>query len=174
PRRREGVPMIKAVVLDVPASLLEERKRNGAAQWDERWEGVLHMAAVPNREHQDLEYCLEAYLRAHWAKSCKGRVYHQINLAPINGWPDDYRIPDLLLLTPDRFEIDHNEYFEGAPTLVVEIHSPGDESSEKLPFYQKLGVPEVWIIDRDTKEPEIHVLKRGRYRVQAPGRNGWV
>ena len=98
-----------------------------------------------------------------------------VNLAPVGGWPDkNYRVPDLVLLTPERFFIDHNEYFEGPPDVVVEIHSPGDEAYEKLPFYADLGVPEVWIIDRETKDPEIYLLKRGRYKKQTPGSQRWV
>ena len=63
---------------------------------------------------------------------------------------------------------------EGAPTVVVEIHSPGDEAYEKLPFYASLGVPEVWIIDRDTGRPEIHVLQGGEYVRQSPADDGWM
>ena len=151
------------------------RKRTGADQWDEMWEGVLHMPPAPNRGHQDLEWGLETWLRSHWARPRKAKVYHQINLAAPGGWPEkNYRIPDLVLLTPERFHIDRNEYFEGAPDGVVEIHSSGDEAYEKLEFYQELGVPEVWIIDRDSKEPEVHVLKRRRYKKQPAGRDGWV
>jgi Uma2 family endonuclease len=92
----------------------------------------------------------------------------------VGGWPDrDYRVPDLVLLTPDRFAIDHNEYFEGPPTVVVEIRSPGDESYEKLAFYASLGVPEVWIIDRDTKAPELYVLAGGDYHLQSISAAGW-
>ena len=79
-----------------------------------------------------------------------------------------------MLLLPQRFAIDRNEYFEGGPDVAVEIHSPGDEAYEKLPFYSELGVPEVWIIHRDTKDPEIHVLKRGRYKKQAARADGWL
>ena len=78
------------------------------------------------------------------------------------------------MLAPDRFSIDRNEYFEGAPTAVVEIRSPEDESYEKLPFYAAPGVPEVWIIDRDSKESELHVLGPEGYRKQAPGADGWL
>ena len=91
-------------------------------------------------------------------------------MASPGGWPDDYRIPDLVLLTPERFQIDRDEYFDGAPTVVVEIRSRGDETIEKLPFYAKIGVPEVWIIDRDTKTPEIHVLRGSPVRSSDPRR----
>jgi hypothetical protein len=39
----------------VPSDLLAWRKTTGADRFDEMWEGVLHMVAAPNREHQDLE-----------------------------------------------------------------------------------------------------------------------
>ena len=124
------------------------------------------MPPSPNREHQGLEWVIETWLRQYWAGPRGCKVYHQINVASIGGWPDDYRIPDLVLLTPERFSIDHNEYFEGAPTVVVEIHSPGDEAYEKMPFYAKLGVPEIWIIDRDTKQPEVYLLEGAAYARQ--------
>ena len=58
--------------------------------------------------------------------------------------------------------------------MAIEIRSPDDETYEKLPFYAELGVPEVWIIHRDTKETEIHLLKRGRYKPQAVRADGWL
>jgi len=165
---------MRAVMPEVPEHILQWRERTGVAQWDEMWEGVLHMPPVPNREHQDLEWALETWLRANWARPGGNKVFHQINLASVGGWPNDYRIPDLALLTPDRFHIDHNEYFEGASTVVVEIRSPGDECVEKMPFYAKLAVPEMWIVDRDTKQPEVYVLKGGEYERQAPNAEGWM
>jgi Uma2 family endonuclease len=152
----------------------ELRKRTGADRWDEIWDGVLHMPPAPNVHHQDFEHQFQAYLRQHWARPRGAKVFHGVNLAPVGGWPDrNYRIPDLVLLTRERFHINKNEYFEGAPDAVVEIHSPGDEAYEKLPFYAALGVLEVWIIHRDTKKPEIHLLGKGRYRkLRAAG--GWL
>src|SRR5215470_7620398 len=133
---------MRAILPTIPPGLLEWRKQTGADKWDEMWEGVLHMPPMPNRAHQDLEFAIEAYLRLHWAPGCGGRVYHGINVASVGGWPKDYRIPDIVLLTPPRFGIDRNEYFEGAPDVVVEIRSPNDEAYEKLEFYAALEVPE--------------------------------
>jgi Uma2 family endonuclease len=165
---------MKAVMPSLLPDVQAMRKRTGADRWDEMWEGVLHMPPMPNRDHQDLEGCLESYLRFHWAPTCQGKVYHQINVASIGGWMHNYRIPDLVLLLPQRFAIDRNEYFEGAPDVVVEIRSPDDETYEKLPFYRDLGVPEVWIIERDTRIPEMHVLKRGRYKKLSATAQGWI
>lgn len=165
---------MKAVMPEVPQHFLESRARIGADRWDEMWEGELHMPPAPNRSHQDLILSLARWIWTYWAQPLGNRVHQQINVASVGGWPHNYRVPDLVLLTPDRFSIDHNEYFEGPPAVVVEIHSPGDEAYEKLPFYAKLGVPEVWIIDRDSRAPEILVLKAGNYAAQTPGADGWI
>ena len=165
---------MKAVMANVPEHILEWRRRTGADQWDEMWEGVLHMAPSPNRDHQDVEGSLESWLRQHWAKPNGCRVYHQINVSEPGTWPNNYRIPDLVLLTPARFDIDCNEYFDGGPDAVVEIHSPGDEAYDKLDFYAKVGALEVWIIDRDTKRLEIFELFADEYRPRQPGGDGWL
>jgi len=166
---------MKAVMAEVPPDILDWRKKCGADQWDEIWEGVLHMPLAPNRDHQDLEWELETWLRTYWARPKGNWVFHQINLVAPGGWPKhNYRIPDLVLLTPDRFDIDHNEYFEGAPAVVVEIHSSNDEAYDKLSFFAELGVPEVWIIHRDTYEPFLFALQDDGYQQEALNENGWL
>jgi Uma2 family endonuclease len=165
---------MKAVFAAVPEYVLDERRRTGADRWDEMWEGILHMPPAPNRDHQDFEFDFQSWLKQTWARPRGNRVHHQINLAMFGGWPDDYRIPDLLLLTPDRFHIDHNEYFEGPPTVAVEIHSPGDEAYEKLEFYADLRVPEVWIIHRDTRVLELFLLRGDEYERQVVPTDRWL
>ena len=64
---------MRAVMAQVPPELLEWRKRTGADRYDEMWEGVLHMVAAPNREHQDLKGALETYLRLRWARPAGAR-----------------------------------------------------------------------------------------------------
>jgi Uma2 family endonuclease len=165
---------MKAVMASVPEDILAWRHRTGADHWDEMWEGVLHMAPVPNRDHQDFELSLAIWLRLRWAEPNGCRVYHEINVSEPGTWPNNYRIPDVVLLTPARFDIDYNEYFDGGPHAVVEIRSPDDESYEKLDFYAKVGVREVWVIDRDTKRPEIYELVGGQYQQRKPNANGWI
>jgi Uma2 family endonuclease len=138
------------------------------------WDGELHMAPESNRVHQEFEWELETWLRIHWARPNGQRVFHRINVAAPGGWPINYRIPDLVLLTAARFAIDHNEYFDGGPDVVVEIRSPADETYEKLPFYAGIGVLEVWVIDRDTKVPELYTCRDGGYEPQRPQTDGWL
>jgi Uma2 family endonuclease len=165
---------MRAVMAEVPADFLQHRRRRGADIWDEMWEGVLHMPPAPNIEHQDFEYELEAWLRTHWACAPKRRVYHGVNVAPPGGWPDDYRIPDLVLLAEDCAAINRGECLEGPPTVVIEIRSPGDETLDKLPFYANLGVPEVWVIERDSRAVQVHALGAGGQARIDPATDGWL
>jgi Uma2 family endonuclease len=57
---------------------------------------------------------------------------------------------------------------------VIEVRSPGDESYDKLPFFAKLGVREVLIIDRDTKRVDLFRLASGQYVRQEPDTAGEV
>jgi Uma2 family endonuclease len=165
---------MKAVMSEVPQFVLEWRKRTGAEMWDEMWEGVLHMTPAPNLNHQFFIGRLETWLNVHWVRPGGYLVYHDVNLTPKGGWPNNYRIPDLVLLTPDCRISNHDVYIEGAPAVVVEVKSPDDETLEKLSFYAQVGVPEVWIFNRDTKVPKLLILESVAYREQIPDAEGWL
>ena len=72
---------MRAVMLEVPAAFLDERRRHGADIWDEMWKGELHMPPAPNVEHQNVEGELEAWIRTYWTRRPGRRVYHGVNLA---------------------------------------------------------------------------------------------
>jgi len=168
---------MRAVIADIPKRWLDEHRASEVSQWDEMWNGELHMAAMPNRFHQRLVRQLQNYLDDHWGKATGSEIEQEVNLTTIedeDNWTHNYRIPDLVILDPCRFHIDKIEYMAGAPLVCVEIRSPGDESYDKLEFYAGLGVPEVWIIHRDTKEPEIYKLAEGEYDLTMPDENGWI
>jgi Uma2 family endonuclease len=166
---------MRAVMPEVRPEILDWRRRTGADRWDEMWDGELHMPPEPTIEHQDFAISLLEWLIAHWKRRQPGnKVRLPINLASPGGWPKDYRIPDLVLVTLGARGVDRGEYYEGPPTVVIEIRSPGDESYEKLGFYARLGVPEVWIIDRDTKTPEVYVLDVDHYEKQLASEEGWI
>jgi Uma2 family endonuclease len=167
---------MKVIASVAPPGLVERRRRMGVDRRDEMWMGVLHMNPLPNRDHQELVMALAFWLKTHWGRPGGNKVHIERNVAKPGGWPEDYRGPDLVLLTPDRFEPDKNEFIEGPPTAVIEIRSPDDESYDKLTFYAELGVPEVWIVDRDTKQPEIFVLDQPsrQYEKHAVNIDGWL
>ena len=168
---------MKAVVAQLPPHWLAERKRSGAYRFDEFWDGVLHIPPIQTTVQQEFNGELYYYLHDRWARPLGNRVFYQVNLTtPQNeaNWLHNFRIPDLVLLSPDRFAIDKNDYMVGAPLVVVELRSPDDETYEKLPFYAALGVPEVWVFDRDTKAIELRALgPDGEYHLLPPDADGW-
>jgi Uma2 family endonuclease len=169
---------MRAVIADMPRHWLAERKNSEAARWDEVWEGVLHMPPMPNRLHQRLSRDLQAFLQTEWAAPRGAQVDQEVNLTTPEDelhWTLNFRIPDLVLLTPDRFHIDKTEYMAGPPLVVIEVKSPRDETYDKFPFYAKLGVPEVWVFDRDTRAPELYTLAPGpAYQPIQADPQGWL
>ena len=67
----------------------------------------------------------------------------------------DAVIPDLVFVLNERWEkIVANDRFIAAPNLVIEVVSPGKENRNrdfraKRQLYEKYGVEEYWIVDRD-------------------------
>jgi len=168
---------MKAVIAELPRHWGEERRNSEASQWDEMWDGVLHMAPMPNGMHQDFALDLAAYLKRRWAKPRGGLVRLEANLTTLedeSDWTKNYRIPDIVLVSKDRLGIDKNTYLAGAPLVVVEIRSYGDETDEKFEFYSGLGVPEVWTFDRDSKAIELFLRSSdGSYELVRPDAEGW-
>jgi len=74
----------------------------------------------------------------------------------------DCVIPDLVYLSNQRRnEVATGERIYGAPTLVIEILSPGSQNRErdgkvKLKLYAKFGVEEYWIVDPRKRAVEVY------------------
>ncbi|HEX6986206.1 MAG TPA: Uma2 family endonuclease [Planctomycetaceae bacterium] len=165
---------MRGILLEVPEHLLAARRASGADRWDEMWDGVLHMNPPPNLDHQKFEHELEGWLDQNWGIPQGGAVYHNVGVARPGQWPRDYRAPDLVLVGPDRLDRLRETHVEGGPTVAVEIRSPGDETYEKFEFYASVGTAEVWVIDRDTKRPEVYVLGGQGYESRPADAEGWV
>jgi Uma2 family endonuclease len=140
---------MRAVLLEVPESMIAERRRLGLDHFDEMWEGELHMVPAPSGEHQRFGTRLLAYLlpvveRAGLIASYETGLYD-----PAVGGETSYRVPDLAVYPA---AVASERGIEGAAALVIEVASPADESLAKVPFYSRVGVGELLIVDRDTKE----------------------
>ena len=53
---------------------------------------------------------------------------------------------------------------------MIEIRSPGDETFEKQPFWERVGVAEVVVIDRDDKSVRRWARSAADVLVEARGR----
>lgn len=166
---------MKAVILEISAQELERRRRMGKDVRDEMWEGVLHMAPAPTLEHQRIQDRLLLFLVPLLESRRAGVLVSGINVFSQKAGEEDYRIPDLTFVAAGRENLLAADGVRGGgPDVVLEIHSPGDETYEKLSFFSRLGVGEVVVVDRDTKKPEVFRLAGPEYLAVAPDREGWI
>lgn len=158
---------MRAVMLEAPDELLEERRRRGADRWDELWEGVLHMVPPPSDRHQRVGTELLLAL-APVAKEQGLVISYETGVFRND---TDYRVPDLVLTAPDRRS---DRGVEAAPAIVVEIRSRDDETYEKLPFYEVIGTEEMIVVDLEAQNVELYKHQGGQLRVAVADPDGFV
>jgi len=155
----------------VPDSLIAERRRLGLDKRDEVWEGVPHMNEPGSLEHQRLEGRLVTTLSG-VCDSAGLLILPEAGVfdPDVPGYKD-FRTPDVVVA--DR-PATTERGVEGLAALVVEIRSPGDESFEKIRFYGRIGVAELLIIDRDTKDVRRWVNNGAGTLTEVPASpDGW-
>jgi Uma2 family endonuclease len=154
-----------ASIIDVPESVLDERRRLGLDGFDEMWDGVLHMVPPPSGEHQRLESrMIAALLGVAERRGLVASVETGLFAAD-----DDYRVPDLIASRPEhctRRGVDHTA------EVVVELRSPHDETDEKLPWYAERGVTEIVVVDPPTRSIELFRSEHGQPVRVAPHDDG--
>ena len=80
--------------------------------------------------------------------------------------PDSVRGPDVLFIRKSRMQTlqdDHN-WITIPPDLCVEVLSPNDRWADvvaKINEYFQLGVPEVWVLDPEKHEVQVHLDANG-------------
>jgi Uma2 family endonuclease len=154
----------------MPEELIAQRRRLGLDKKDEMWEGVLHMNLPGTWEHQRIQGDLYALLRpiGH-AQSLQVMIETGVFNPADSEWKD-FRTPDILVCTDEAHS---DRGVEGRAVLAIEVRSPGDESFEKIPFYGRMGVGELLIIDRDDKSVR-RWLNSGRELSEVePAEDGW-
>jgi Uma2 family endonuclease len=154
-------------MLDVPESLLDERRRQGLDVFDEIWEGVLHLVPPPSGDHQRLELELGSVFLA----AAKRHGLVASNETGLFAADDDYLVPDIVVSRRDNCS---ERGVDGTAELVVELRSPGDESYEKLPWYAARGVTEMLVVDPATRRFELYRSHRGAAVAVAPDDDGSV
>lgn len=138
-------------------NLIEARKRTGSDRWDEVWEGVYVVSPLPNNEHQKIVARLVAILDEVIDQAELGDVFPGLNLTDReDDWEFDYREPDLVVVLKTGKAVDCDTYLRGPADFLVEIVSPRDKTYEKIPFYDRLGVVELLIVDRDPWKLELY------------------
>ncbi len=149
---------------DLSASLIQDRQTRGIDHHDEVWEGVYVMSPIANDEHQQLVTRLSTVLTETIDFSGLGEVRAGVNLTSQpedwkhKDWKHNFRVPDVVVFLKASEAICHGAYWSGGPDLAVEIVSSGDQTREKISFYEKVRTRELLIVDRDPWQLELHRL----------------
>ncbi len=123
---------------------LERRRALGQDLYDEVWEGEYHVAPAGSLRHGDVQGQLIEIL----GPPSRRAGLHRVGPGNI-GWINDYRVPDIAFLRRREVAVRTR-----SAAIVVEVVSPRDESRAKLPFFFRIGVEEVLIVDPETRTVE--------------------
>jgi Uma2 family endonuclease len=148
---------------DLAEHLKAERHASGADRYDEVWEGVYHVSPLPGDEHQEITTRLSAILTDVVDWPGVGRVRAGVNVSDReDDWTHNYRIPDVAVFLPGNPARNCGTHWCGGPDFAIEIRSPDDETRDKLPFYAKVGVRELLLLDREPWVLELYRAEGGR------------
>jgi len=121
------------------------------------------MVPMENDEHQDLVMGIAAALYATITVPQLGEVRPGVNLSELGeDWMRGYRVPDVAVFLHAGSAENCGTHWRGAADLLVEITSPNDHTREKLPFYSRLGVRELLIVERQTWTLELYRPQQGQ------------
>jgi Uma2 family endonuclease len=119
-------------------------------------DGEHYVSAAPFIRHQRVVHRLDVrlgiYVEAH--------PVGEILTAPTDVILSPYDVvePDLLFISNERSSIVEEKNIQGAPDLVVEIHSGSSRRIDrgvKKQAYEQWGVLEYWMLDPERKEAEV-------------------
>ena len=135
---------------------------------------IFKMSPAPNMNHQRVSMRISSSI-FHHLKGKKCEVFSA---------PSDVRFPGkskddkeiITVLQPDIFVVCDPTKIEprgclGAPDLVIEILSPGNNKKElkyKHQIYEESGVQEYWIVDNNERSVLIYKLTEGRLLASHP------
>lgn len=129
-------------------------------------ENQLFTAPSPTPYHQQACGDLFIEISLHVRKHQLGKVF----FAPIDLYLDSTANvvqPDIVFISKSNpLKIDAKG-LKGAPDLIIEILSPGNEKydlGKKKKLYEKFGVKEYWVVDPLTKDAEGFILKGQSYQ----------
>lgn len=114
-------------------------------------DGELFVTPAPFRRHQRLVRRLAISLGVHLdAHPDQGEMF----TAPFDVvmTPHDVVEPDLLVVLGDQPDVLTEKNIQGAPGLVIEVHSPGTRKRDetlKRDLFDRHGVREYWMVDPD-------------------------
>jgi Uma2 family endonuclease len=124
------------------------------------------MTPFPNTDHQRIVARLVSIFLEVIGGPGLGEVFPGVNLAGTSkDWEHDYRVPDVAVFLHDGPGADCDTHWRGGADFLVEITSPGDRTHEKVPFYSRIGVRELLVVDRQAWKLELYLASQSGLEV---------
>jgi Uma2 family endonuclease len=127
-------------------------------------DGEHFVTPTPKRKHQAVSSNLHGLIWSYLQTQPIGRIFS----APFDVILSNFDVvePDLLYISSDRMaQIETSPWVRGAPSLVVEIISPGTRKRDvivKRRLYDRFGVDEYWIVDPELDSIDVYRRVEGR------------
>ena len=125
--------------------------------------GELVIQGAPRPRHQDVVLAVGGWLRS-WAQ--REGAYVAVGPIGVELDPEHSVRPDVVLVRAARVHLIAEDGLYCGPDLVVEVASPGTRSLdlvEKRAIYERLQVPEYWVVDLDRNEVLVFRLREASY-----------
>ena len=150
---------MRTVMPDLLSQTLAWRKQTGNDKFDEMWEGVSHMTPAPKRSHQDFQWdygdVAAISLGTTAGKSRASRCERCIRRA---AGPTISAFPISCCSRPTALPSTTTPISRVPRPSSWKFAAPATRRWRSCRSMRDLGVPEVWLIDRDTRRPEVLVL----------------
>ncbi len=151
---------------ELKRKLLRQRRACGGDRWDEVWNGVYVMSPLANNDHQRLVARLYYVLQEAFGLDSPVEARTGVNVSDRDEeWEKNFRVPDVVVRLPGGVAQDRGDYWLGGPDFLIEVVSRGDRSRKKRPFYAKIGVREMMVVDRNPWAVELYRLADGELKL---------
>lgn len=129
-------------------------------------DGEIVLRNYPTATHQRILADLHLLIGNHVKTNQLGRVL----FAPFGVVLDDFDDvqPDLIFVTAAKQDIIREDGIFGVPDLLVEIISPSSirtDRGKKFKLYERMNVPEYWIVDINNRSIEVYQRQESGYEL---------
>jgi Uma2 family endonuclease len=101
----------------------------------------------------------------------EARILPGANLTDqVEDWTKNYRCPDVVVFLPGNPAVDRETHWLGGPDFAIEVVSPGDRSRKKFPFYERVGVRELLLVERRPWRLELYRASEGKLELVGASR----
>jgi Uma2 family endonuclease len=129
-------------------------------------DGEMIRKSAPTPMHQRISRKVMVIIDRFISEKKTGEIFQ----SPIDVYLDEYNKPqpDLVFVSESKKAIITNDGIVGVPDLIIEIISPTSiirDRIKKKALYEKMSVPEFWLIDPQYAAIEIYTLQNNRYEL---------